>query len=444
MKTLPRPKKKHPLFGSVYFFAVDPFTYLPQFCREYGDLYELTALWNKVAVLNDPGLIKEVLLDRRLEFEKSFGYQILAYLLGEGLLTSDGEKWKQQRKLMQPAFHRERLKNLVDVMAAEAMKLSAEWKNKRTTNFSIDMNRLTLEIISKTMFSEDVEDMAQQISHSVTILNDGASKRITNPLRLPRWIPTPENKRMKKHLSIMDEILYGIIDNRKGKTSRQSVDLLDMLISASDDEGKSMDRKQVRDEAMTIFIAGHETTAVSMSYIFYLLARNPEEKERLREEVRSVCPDGPIGFEDLSRLIYTKQVVEEAMRLYPPAWILGRRSVRELELGGYRIPAQTNLLIPIFHLHRDERYWEQPDDFRPERFAPELRNEINRYQYMPFGAGPRTCIGNHFAMMEMQVILATLVRDFDFELPAGIELQPQAQITLRPEPQITLKIQSLS
>jgi cytochrome P450 len=241
----------------------------------------------------------------------------------------------------------------------------------------------------------------------------------------------------------MDDILYGLIDKRREEGS-DSDDLLDMLLEARTEDGEEgMEREQIRHEAMTIFIAGHETTAVAMGYTFFLLSGEAEVKNKLREEVRRVRPEGPIQFEDLNQLIYTKQVVEESLRLYPPAWIIGRRNIEPMQIDDFVIKTQTNILIPVFQLHRDERFWEEPDKFDPDRFRPEVRNQIDRFTYIPFGAGPRTCIGNHFALMEMQILLASIIRDFDFAVPEDYKLDLQPLITLRPKHPIPIKLKRL-
>jgi cytochrome P450 len=295
------------------------------------------------------------------------------------------------------------------------------------------MTALTLDVISKAIFSTGVEDQAKMVSEQITLLNEYTIEKLHTPIRLPDSFPTPFNLRQRKALGLLDKLVYEIIDKRIAEGVSKD-DLLSMLIDAKDEEtGEGMSRQQLRDEVMTIFLAGNETSSNALTWALYLLSQNPEAEQKMIDEIDSKLDSGlELNYKTVGEFHYVRQVIEESMRVHPPVWMVGRRTINEDEIGGYRIEKQTNVLIPIVYLHHTERFWDEPKKFKPERFAPELRNSIDRFVYLPFGGGPRVCIGNNFAMLEMELILITLYREFRFRVKEGFKVEEEPLVTLRP------------
>ncbi|HSC40446.1 MAG TPA: cytochrome P450, partial [Chitinophagaceae bacterium] len=387
-----------------------------------------------------------VLVDNNRNYTKSLAYKMVKLLLGNGILTSEGDFWRKQRRLIQPAFHKQKIAGMAAMMVQRIEQEATLFEQYADGGAGIDMHTsmtsLTLDIIARAIFSEGVTDKGVMIARQITLLNQYVTDKINKPFRLPPGIPTPFNIRERKAINALNQVIYEIIDaRRKEKTPKD--DLLSMLLEAWDEEtGESMDNRQLRDEVMTIFIAGNETTANALTWALYLLSQHPAEEQKMVAEIDEQLNNGVRpGYETLQAFPYTRQVIEESMRLYPPAWVVGRRAQEEDELGGYRVPKGTNILVPIFYLHRSSEYWDQPEQFKPERFAPEKRAGIDRYVYFPFGAGPRMCIGNNFAMMEMQLILVVLYRRFRFRLPENFAVKAKPLITLRPENGMMMRVE---
>ncbi|MDX2000800.1 MAG: cytochrome P450 [Chitinophagales bacterium] len=442
---LPPTPKEHWLFGSIYYLAKDPLHFLGENIPKYPHMFRVTSRFRqKIMVLTDPEHVKYILQDNNRNYIKSFGYEIIKLLLGNGLLTSEGEFWRRQRRLAQPAFHRERLAALADTMVActdESIARLEQQVGKGPINITREMMALTLEVVARSLFSSDVKEAIGIVAKELEYVNEAAVRRINNPLRLPNWVPTPNNLAESKSINNLNKVVQDIIDKRRQDGQRYD-DLLAMLMEAVDEEtGETMSDLQLRDESMTIFLAGHETTAVALSWIWYLLDRNPEKAMKLREEVDTVLQGRKPTLEDLMRLPYARMVVDESMRLYPPAWIVGRRNVEDDEIGGYHVPAMTNIMVPVYFLHRDPRYWDEPSAFKPERFEKDKLKNMPRFAYMPFGGGPRLCIGNNFALMEMHLIVVMLVQRFRFVVDPSYKPQPDPLVTLRPKGGITARVE---
>lgn len=435
-KTLAPTPKEHWLLGSAYYMSRDPLNFLKKNIQAYNGVFRVTSPFVKLMVVNEPEYIKYVLQDNNRNYHKSFGYKVLGLLLGNGLLTSEGEFWKKQRRLAQPAFHRERLALLVDTMVdcvKEADEHLAPHTNGETVDIAKEMMAATLNIVARSMFSSDVKEFIDIVGHEIEQANNFAINRINHPLTPPHWVPTPQNLRERRSIANLDKVMHAIIDGRR-KTTERYDDLMAMLMEAVDEEtGERMSDLQLRDEAMTIFLAGHETTAVGMSWLWYLLDKNPAEQQKLFDEVDTVLQGRTPTLEDLQHLPFTKLVVDESMRLYPPAWIIGRKNIEDDEIGGYHIPKGNNITIPVVTIHRDPRIWEDPDTFKPERFKKENLKDKHRYAYFPFGGGQRQCIGNNFALMEMQLLTAMLAQKYRFKLVPGFEPEMDLLITLRPK-----------
>lgn len=414
----------------------------------YGEIFRADVLSHSLCFTTNPDHVKYILQENNRNYIKSFGYEILKVFLGNGLLTSEGDFWRKQRRLAQPAFHREKLAAITAQMAASTEKLVQKWKNKykenEVINIADEMNEVTLDIVAEALFGVNVLGHLEEIRDAISVSNHFAMNRIKRAVRVPLWVPIPENISFNSASKKLDKIIYGIIESRRKEIDKHH-DLLSMLMAAKDEEtGETMSDLQLRDEVMTIFIAGHETTAIALSWLWYLLSQNPEAEEKLKAELKTVLNGKTPSFEDLPKLKYTKQVVEETLRLYPPAWIVGRRPIENNEIDGFLLPKGINVLMVTYLIHRHPYYWESPDKFDPERFSPERAASIHKYSYFPFGGGPRLCIGNNFAMMEAQLVVATILQHFHFTLAQKSAPQLEPLITLRPLGGIKMKIEKVS
>jgi cytochrome P450 len=391
-----------------------------------------------IYLLADPGLIEYVLVENNRNFTKTRILKRNRRLLGEGLLTSEGEFWRRQRRLAQPAFHRKRVAAYGEVMAAFAERSLGAWRDGQTIDVHEEMMHLTLEIVAKCLFDADVGARTTDVGKAMKVaLEDFSSQR--RLLRIPKGIPTPHNIRFEMAARRLDGVAGAIIENRR-KSEEDRGDLLSMLMLAEDDSGERMTDKQLRDEVMTLFLAGHETTANALSWTFWLLSLNPEVEHELAEELARVLGGRPPTTSDLPALPYVECVLKESMRLYPPAWVVGREAIAECEVGGYRMAAGTTALMSQWIVHRDHRYHEDPERFDPDRWTAQYEKALPRFAYFPFGGGPRQCIGASFAMTEACLILAAVAKRFKMELAPGQRVEPYASITLRPEKGIRMTL----
>ena len=442
MKSLPPlvTRPSHWLLGPVDYAQRDPLRQFPKWIEEHGDLLRLKGALGQAVIVGSPEFAREILVDRYQKYQqKSQAYMVLRILMGNGLVTSEGEFWRGQRKLVQPAFHRRRLDALFDMMVERTQDTLANLSSSATAGQGIDvvpiLSHLTLDIISRAMFSSDVQGAAAQVSKHIAVLNEYALRMLRNPwmFLLPRHIPLPFTSGPVGSLNSLNKIVKGIIQARR-KEPQQHDDLLTMLLTACEEEtGRGMTDEQLRDEVMTIFVAGHETTANAMAWLLHLVAAHPEAEARLRAEVREKWPAEGLNMTNLGAFIYTRQVIEESLRVYPSIWSVGRRCTEEDELGGFHIPVGMNMVVPIFYFHWSERFWKEPQKFDPDRFAPERRPAAEPMIYFPFGAGPRSCIGNHFAMQELMIMTILFHRQFRFQLEPNFKVEPDPLITLRPK-----------
>lgn len=435
------PKYKQRSFLEVVF---KPYGFLSECQLSYPDILKFDLLRRHVYVLHNPELIKYVLLDNHKNYHKGQAYDVLKILLGNGLINSEGEFWKRQRRLAQPAFHRESLENISKIVADCTLSMLTRWKKMegQTINFTREMAGLTIEIVAKALFTADVtSDNINTVWESVNFLNQLAIKKVSNPLALPFWVPTIAHYKTKQAIQQLDDIVYGIIDKRKPNSGQR--DLLQMFMDAVDEEtNESMTREQLRDEVMTIFLAGHETTVNALSWTWYLLKQNPDSEQKAFSELRSVLNQNVPEFTDLMKLPFGQSAIKESMRIYPPVYAIGRQPVEADNIAGYKVPLGTRVILNIIGLHLHPKYWDDPHVFRPERFnGLELKGD-NRFKYMPFGGGPRICIGNNFAMMEMQIINALLMQHVEMELVSD-NVKPIPQITLKPSNGVIMKLKSV-
>jgi cytochrome P450 len=440
--TLARPPGPKPGYfsGSAAAFRRDQLGFYETCAREYGDVVETRMGPFRIVLVYHPDAIEELLVARHRDFVKSPGVRLLRPLLGDGLLLSESDTWLRQRRLIQPAFHRQRVAAYGEVMTRLAQRHVSGWKNGDVVNAHAEMMALTQAIVAKTLFDADVSGDAHDAIQAAKVLAEDFGARLRSFRLIPYWLPTPRNLRSRRAVRRLDAVVHRIIAERQ-RTQEDRGDLLSMLVHAQDaDDGSRMTAQQVRDEVMTIFMAGHETTAVALSWTWYLLAQHPDVDARLAAELWQSLAGRPPAVADLPRLKYVEMIVTEAMRLYPPAYGLGRQAVRATELAGRAIARDDIVIVPTWVVHRDRRWFEEPETFRPERWEGDLAQRLPRYAYFPFGGGPRQCIGNGFAMMEAILLVATIAQRFQLSLVPGQRVKPAAYVTVRPEPGIRVRL----
>jgi cytochrome P450 len=419
------------LIGNLPLFSSDPLAIYTRWAREFGDIFYYRAGWIDVYFLNHPSLIESVLVSQSQNFAKDKVIQNSRWFLGEGLLTNEGSGWLRQRRLCQPAFHRERMASYGHTMAAYTEEMLATWHDTEVRDIHQEMMQLTMRIVAKVLFSVEVKEDTERVAGALNVLmrHTSGGRMILPPIL--RHLPVPALMRVKRAVRELDEIVNRII--RQRRASRQDTgDLLSMLMAARDEDGSGMTDRQLRDEVLTFLLAGHETTAVSLSWTWYLLSQHPEVEQKLREELSQALGGRTPQLEDLPRLPYIDKVVKESMRLYPPAWSLARTVVKEIELAGYRLPVGANVVMSQWILHRDPRFFEQPEQFNPDRWTAEAAQHLPKFAYFPFGGGPRLCIGASFAMMEANLLLAAIAQRFQLRLVPGHPVAALPSITLRP------------
>ncbi len=418
----------------------NPLEYFTKLARDYGDVAGMRVLKFKSIFINHPDAIEEVLVTNARKFTKGKVLRANRHVFGEGLLTSEGEFWLRQRRLAQPAFHRGRIASYASTMVEYTQRLLEDWRDGEERDAHKEMMRLTLQIVGKTLFDADVARDARDVGKSLELLLEiGADFRRT--ILIPHWVPTPTNLRVKREVTQIEKILYRIIAERRA-SGHDAGDLLSMLLAAQDEDGSKMTDKQLRDETITLFLAGHETTASTLSWTWWLLAQNPAVEKKLHAELDSVLGGRPPSFEDLSKLSYTGHVITESLRLYPAAWGMARLVVEDHEVAGYPVTKGMGVAMAQWVVHRDPRWYDAPEKFQPERWEGDLLKRLPRFAYFPFGGGPRQCIGNSFALMEAALLLATIAQKFRLRLVADHPVVPLASITLRPRHGVRVLLES--
>ena len=414
--------------------AGNPLPFFTNLARTYGDVVTYRMAGEQVFLVSDPHLIKDILVTYNRNFIKGRGLQRAKRLLGEGLLTSEGQHHLRQRRLMQPAFHRDRIAGYGNTMVTYADRMRQEWQNGATIDAAHEMMRLTLSIVGKTLFDADVDGQARDVREALTGVMESFWLMMLPFAELIEQLPLPRMRRVRASRERLDAVIYGFIAERRA-SGRDHGDLLSMLLSARDDEagehGRGMTDAQVRDEAMTIFLAGHETTANALTWTWYLLSGAPDAEARLHDEVDRVLRGRLPGVADIPSLPVVERVVTEAMRLYPPAWIVGRRAVEPYAMGPYLAPARSLILASQWVVHRDGRFFADPDRFDPDRWTPAFKTALPPYAYFPFGGGPRRCIGESFAWMELVLVTAVIAQRWKLRLVPGHPVEPEALVTLR-------------
>jgi cytochrome P450 len=430
---LPPGPRGNVLLGSAVDLGRNSMRFLTRCAREYGDIVYLRFFNTPVCLLTHPTDIEYVLVKNPANFVKSRDYRALKSVLGNGLLTNEGASWQKQRKLVQPTFRHENTARYADVMVRATTQMLDTWKDGETRDIHQQMMALTLEIVAESLFGSDVSGHTSGVEQALAVLLNQFDGMAGLAFLLPEKFPIPSTLKFKRCVAQLDKIIYSIIHERR-LARRPSNDLLEMLLRSQDDEGDRMSDEQLRDEVMTLFLAGHETTANALSWTWYLLAQHPEIEARLFREISEVLHGRVPTARDVSRLVYTEMVVKESMRMYPPAWAVGRQAVGPFELGGYKFPAGTNIAIMQWSTQRDARFFPDPERFDPERWNAETlrRNPLPRFAYFPFGGGPRVCVGAGFAMMEAILLLATMAQRFCMTLVPNRKVKLLPSVTLRP------------
>jgi cytochrome P450 len=442
---IPNPKPLGPpgpkgafLVGHIVELVRDSMRFLERCSREYGDVVTLKFFHVPVCLLSSPVDIEAVLSKNSANFLKARDYRAMKSILGNGLLTSEGSFWQKQRKLVQPAFRHENIDSYAETMVSATSRMLDGWRDGRTRDVHEDFMAVTLEIVTKVLFGSEVPGDAADVGKWLAILMEDFMRQAGMAFLLPESVPVPTFFRLRRAIQSLDAMIYKLIDQRRAERKLPRThphhDLLDTLLSAQGEEGSQMTDEQVRDEVMTLFLAGHETTANALSWTWYLLAQHPEVTAKLSAELDQVLRSRTATAADSARLPYTEMVVKESMRLYPPVWAVGRQSIGPFEAGGYQFPAKTNVVILQRTLHRDPRFFADPEVFDPERWSPSgVRfRQLPRFAYFPFGGGPRGCVGAGFAMMEAILLLATIAQRFDMTLAPHQKVRMLPSVTLRP------------
>ncbi|MCC6142876.1 MAG: cytochrome P450 [Candidatus Hydrogenedentes bacterium] len=410
----------------------DRITPIQRLMMKYGDISTVRVGPMRFFFLNHPEIIQECLVTRHRDFHKDRGYAFLKYLLGNGLLVSEEEFHLRQRRMIQPAFHRKRIAGYGQAMIDFAVETRDAWTDGEERDIYRDMMALALMIVGRALFNKEVREHTRLVADALDNIMAFEEVFMTPWGQVALRLPLPRTRRFKQAITQLDSIIYGLIEERK--QSGDVGDLVSMLLAAQDEEdGSRMTDKQVRDETITLFAAGHETTAIALTWAWYALSQNPEVEARLHEELDQVLGGRSPQPEDYPRLPYTRQVFAETMRMFPPAYMVGREAIRDTELGGYRIPRNSQVVLSPFITQRDPRFHEDPLRFDPSRFTPEAEAARHKFAYFPFGGGKRLCIGEGFAWMEGVLVLATLAQRWQLRLKPGFEIGFDPRVTLRPK-----------
>ncbi|HEY2414074.1 MAG TPA: cytochrome P450 [Pirellulaceae bacterium] len=431
----------HWLLGSLPRLRADMLGFFEECFRDYGDAVYFRPGNRRSMLLSHPDDVERVLVTENRRFIKNYALQFLKPLLGNGLLINEGDSWLRQRRLIQPAFARPRVESYAGAMVASTQRMLNQWQNDETRDIVPAMMRLTMEIAGKTLLGIELGDEFNKIARLLESTMYDFLGRFSAAIPLPFWVPTPRNLRLRLTVWQLDRILQSLIDRRRAQGAGGG-DFLSLLLNAKDEQdGRGISDRQIRDEVMTMFLAGHETTAVALCWTWLLLAQHPEIQDRVAIEAVAVLGDREPTAADVPKLVFCEQVIRESMRLYPPAYVVGRRPIEDITIGRHFIPAGTNVLMSQWIVQRDPRWYDAPLRFHPDRWADGLASRLPKYAYFPFGGGPRLCIGNTFALFEAPLILAMIARRFRLSLATSSEIRIQPAVTLRPRDPIPMRIQ---
>lgn len=440
MRRRPPGPKRLPLIGSLPQLSRDPLAFLTDLSRHYGPVSFTSIGITRLYMLNEPELIEQALIGRYKECVKDVGTRELVPLVGQGLLTSEGEPWKRQRKLASPPLSPKRIAGYADTMVECAEHTCAGLRDGEVRDLNVDMMALTLEIVGKTLLGFDPRGEAARIAHILDVSMAYFDKQLrTWHGFLPQWVTTEDRRAFREVLRELDAIMYGIIERCRAH-DEEADHLLARLVNARDERGETMSDTQLRDEAVTMLLAGHETTALTLAYAVYLLSQHPAAAERLRAELDDIAPGRRLKLADLSGLRYLDGVVRESLRLYPPAWLIGRELIQGFEIGGYRLEPGDQIMMSPYVMQRDPRFFAEPERFMPERWLSPQIESLPRFAYFPFGGGNRVCIGNHFATMEAQLVLGTLMQHVELTVEPSFELELDPVVTLRPKHTMPVRV----
>lgn len=432
-----------PLFGPIVRYQRDPFAFLTDTHEEYGDVAFTRFAGMDAYLLSHPDAIEHVLVKNRKNYPKSAMSQRLMPLIGRGLLTSDGDLWTEQRKLIAPAFHHRRIQTYAAQMVECSNRRVEEWRSGAVRRVDADMMDLTLDIAVQTLFGAEARNEAAKVGAAFTEASEYFATTLAQPFPMPLCVPTPRNRAFLEARDTMHAVVRDIIRAKRATPAdRRGDDLLSMLIEATDEDGNAMSDEQLRDEVLTLLLAGHETTALTLTYTFDLLSRHPGVREKLEAELDEVLGDRPPTAADLPRLVYTGRIIKESMRLYPPGAVLIRQARETDDVAGWRIPAGSMIAMAQWIVHRDPRWFSDPDRFIPERWTEPFEAALPRFAYFPFGGGPRICVGASFAAMEARLVLATIARRWRYDLLDHRPLELMMSVTIRPKRPVVARVTS--
>lgn len=424
----PRPR---PILGNLPGLAQDPLCFFTRCARDYGDIVSLRLMGWRAILVSHPDLIEAVLVANHGNFVKHrFFWRHVSRMFGTGLLTSDGDLWRRRRKVIAPAFQAERIAGYAPVMVDYARRQVASWRDGERRDLYLDMKQLLMAIVAKVLFDADIAAQVAEAGAAVDRAAEEVAQRFRRPVLIPDWVPIPGNRRYLESVRRIDGLIYRIIHERRGDVADRT-DLLSQLMTATDGSGNPMNDRQLRDELVTLLLAGHETTALALAWTGALLTRHPAAQARIHAEVDEVLQGRPATVADVPSLGLTRMAVMEAMRLYPPVYAFGREAVTSCRIGGYPVAAGTTVFMSPWVVHRDSRFFEAPESFDMDRWQAEAA-ERPRFAYFPFGGGPRICLGHRFAMMEAVLVLATVLQQNRLAAACERLPEPYASITLRP------------